>query len=251
MPQATVKEAKKKPASKCKKGPRLFSFFSGAGFLDLGFESQSFVIDYVNEISQEFLRAYRYSRQRMKMDLPEHGTSDSDVTEYLSGTQKNRLKGLVASSRKAAGLVGFIAGPPCPDFSVGGKNRGEKGQNGKLTQTYVSLICDQKPDFFLFENVKGLWQTKRHRDYFEGVKSQTHESGYITTERLINAIEYGAPQDRDRIILFGFKRSLLTDLGIKLERNSRELPDGVFPWNKYAQFSRDEAFSIPWPTTNG
>ncbi|MGD1701610.1 DNA cytosine methyltransferase [Dapis sp. BLCC M229] len=42
--------------------------------------------------------------------------------------------------------------PPCSDFSVGGKNR----EKGKLSDAYIELICQQQPDFFVFENVKGL-----------------------------------------------------------------------------------------------
>ena len=54
-----------------------------------------------------------------------------------------------------------------------------------------------KSDFFLFENVKGLWRTKRHREFFDELKEMLNQAGYITTERLTNALEYGAPQDRD------------------------------------------------------
>ena len=56
------------------------------------------------------------------------------------------------------------------DFSIAGKNKGRDGINGKLSSSYVKLIANMKPDFFLFENVKGLWRTARHREYFEELK---------------------------------------------------------------------------------
>jgi len=108
--------------------------------------------------------------------------------------------------RKGGALVGFVGGPPCPDFSIGGKNRGRHGDNGKLSRVYVDLICHHKPDFFLFENVKGLWSTKRHREFYSELKDSLRTSGYRLTERLINSLEYGVPQDRERIILLGFCR---------------------------------------------
>ncbi|WP_200850688.1 DNA cytosine methyltransferase, partial [Klebsiella pneumoniae] len=69
-------------------------------------------------------------------------------------------------------LIGFIGGPPCPDFSVAGKNKGRDGENGKLSQSYIDIIVEMKPDFFLFENVKGLYRTLKHREFFEHLKEQ-------------------------------------------------------------------------------
>ena len=52
-----------------------------------------------------------------------------------------------------------------------------------------------KPDFFLFENVKGLWKTARHRAFFEELKASIQAAEYSTTNCLINALAYGAPQE--------------------------------------------------------
>lgn len=67
-------------------------------------------------------------------------------------------------------LTGFIGGPPCPDFSVAGKNKGRDGENGRLSQSYIDIILEMKPDFFLFENVKGLYRTSKHREFFDHLK---------------------------------------------------------------------------------
>jgi DNA (cytosine-5)-methyltransferase 1 len=196
--------------------PCIFSFFAGSGFLDLGFEASGFKIVYVNEIFSPFIAAYRYSRGILNLPLPEYGYHEgeaADVIRLLDGKQAQHLCELVQDCRKHHNIVGFIGGPPCPDFSVGGKNQGYLGKNGKLSASYIELICRNIPDFFLFENVKGLWRTRKHRLFFESLKQQLKSAGYKLTERLINAIEYGVPQDRERIILLGFHNSLFKELG--------------------------------------
>ncbi len=229
------------------KRPSIFSFFAGAGFLDLGFELNGFNIVYVNEIYSPFMYAYNYSRQCLNLQLPEYGHytgEEADVSKLTEGQQALKLSELIRDCRTSTDIVGFIGGPPCPDFSVGGKNRGQEGNNGKLSASYIELICQQKPDFFLFENVKGLWKTKKHRLFLETLKFQLQQSGYVLVERLVNAIEYGVPQDRERIIMIGFHRSLLEDLTIKLEGKY------LLDWNKYTLHQINKVFSYPWSLTD-
>ncbi|WP_414516773.1 DNA cytosine methyltransferase [Nostoc sp. PCC 9305] len=228
--------------------PCIFSFFAGSGFLDLGFETSGFNIVYVNEIFAPFIAAYRHSREVLKMRSPEYGYHHgeaADVTKLISGKEEQHLQELVKDCRKSHNIIGFIGGPPCPDFSIGGKNRGGLGENGKLSASYIELICRNLPDFFLFENVKGLWKTTKHRLFFESLKQQLHEAGYILTERLINAIEYGVPQDRERIILIGFKKNFLQNIGIKVG-NKKLLHEVYFPWNNYILYPHEKVFSYPW-----
>lgn len=229
------------------KRPSVFSFFAGAGFLDLGFELNGFNIVYVNEIYYPFMHAYTNSRQFLNLQLPEYGHhtgEEADVSKLTEGQQALKLNELIRDCRNSSDIVGFIGGPPCPDFSVGGKNRGQEGNNGKLSASYIELICQQQPDFFLFENVKGLWKTKKHRLFFETLKCQLQQSGYVLVERLVNAIEYGVPQDRERIIMIGLHRSLLKDLTMKLD------VEYLFNWNKYTLHEINEVFSYPWSLTD-
>ncbi|QKQ72089.1 DNA cytosine methyltransferase [Nostoc sp. TCL240-02] len=228
--------------------PCIFSFFAGSGFLDLGFETSGFNIVYVNEIFSPFMAAYRYSRQILNLPLPEYGYHHGvagDITQLHEGLQAQRLRELVQDCRKSNNIVGFIGGPPCPDFSIGGKNRGRLGDNGKLSASYVELICRNLPEFFLFENVKGLWKTAKHRLFFESLKQQLLEAGYILTERLINAIEYGVPQDRERIILIGFRNNFIKDVGIKFG-SKKLLTENTFPWRNHILYPQENVFAYPW-----
>jgi DNA (cytosine-5)-methyltransferase 1 len=229
-------------AKKIKK-MNIFSFFSGAGFLDLGFElTGCFNVVYVNEFHKAFNDVYKFARKNMKIASPKYGHHVEDVTTILGSERQAVLKNQMEES-KAETLTGMIGGPPCPDFSVAGKNKGREGDNGKLSGTYVSLICEMKPDFFLFENVKGLYRTAKHREFFEFLKQQLTKAGYVMTEQLINSIEFGAPQDRDRIILIGFRREVADRLHLPYEGNALL----QFDWEKNKLYSRD-VLNLPWPT---
>lgn len=217
---------------------KIFSFFSGSGFLDLGFETNGFEIEFVNEFHPAFMRAYQYSREKMGLSKPTCGYFQGDVNELLT-SKKSKIEDWIRQARADGSLVGFIGGPPCPDFSIAGKNRGREGDNGKLSLSYTNLIIQMKPDFFLFENVKGLWKTARHRAFYEELKINIQNAGFKTTERLTNALEYGAPQDRDRILLFGVRINIIG------KRNIEE-----FPWEKYQKYSVEQIKNMPWPNTN-
>ena len=221
---------------------KIFSFFSGTGFLDLGFELNGFDIEFVNEFHPAFMNAYQYSRKIMNLRKPKYGYYTGDINVFLL-ERKEELQNWINDARKDGSLVGFIGGPPCPDFSIAGKQKGKDGENGKLSLSYIKLILAMRPDFFLFENVKGLWRTKRHREFFDELKGMLNKADYITTERLTNALEYGAPQDRDRILMFGIRKDILSDKypGKTIEE---------FPWEKYQKYKLSEIKEIPWPSTS-
>ena len=213
---------------------QIFSFFSGSGLLDLAFENSNFEVVFVNEYFKPFMDAYKFSRQKLDINPPIFGHDETPIEEYLKEKKKYFLT-LVNKVRKTDATIGFIGGPPCPDFSVGGKNKGKEGENGKLSQTYADLICLGKPDWFLFENVKGLWRTKKHREFYESLKNQLSKN-YCLYERLTNSIEAGAPQDRDRILLFGTKKSVFKKSNLN--------------WEKELQFPNPSAFEHDWIKTS-
>lgn len=218
---------------------KIFSFFAGIGCLDLGFEHAGFQTVFANEVHSPFLKAYKYSRERLGLPQPDFGYYEGDAQDFTLVSTKNNLSELMNDVWRSGSLVGFIGGPPCPDFSVGGKNRGYKGDNGRLSESYTKLILEHQPDFFLFENVKGLFRTKKHKTFYEKIKNELKEF-YLLEDRLVNAIEYGVPQDRDRIILIGFHKRLLNkNDGAKLD------------WGRFAAYSRQYALDgYSWPSTN-
>jgi DNA (cytosine-5)-methyltransferase 1 len=178
----------------------------------------------------------------MGIKPPVYGYEIGDVNDLLKDDKLNKLKSLIDESKKET-ITGIIGGPPCPDFSIAGHNKGENGENGRLSKTYTELICSTHPDFFLFENVKGLYRTAKHREFFERMKKTFVDNGYFLTEQLVNAIEYGVPQDRYRIILIGFSKECVKRLNLPFEGD--ELKD--FPWEKHKKYPKSVLESLPWP----
>lgn len=171
----------------------------------------------------------------MGLKQPKYGYFEGSIDECLTGIQAERLTDLINKEKRNQSIIGFIGGPPCPDFSVAGKNKGQHGENGRLSQSYIDLICKQLPDFFVFENVKGLYRTARHREFFNTLKEQLFKAGYSCTEKLINSIEYGVQQDRERIILIGFL-------------NQKDKLISNFNWNTHIGFP--DALQKNWPHTH-
>ena len=110
------------------KAPQIFSFFSGIGFLDLGFEKAGYISAFVNKFDHDFLSAYQYARKQMKVKQPVYGYLQGSAETVLTGTGRAQFKKIFAQDKRSGGPIGFM--PPCPDFSVGGKNAAKPVQTG-------------------------------------------------------------------------------------------------------------------------
>ena len=155
----------------------LLSFFTGGGFLDMGFEQEGFRTVWINEYNTAFLELYKnaYSSWRRCKRLPHNGT----FVEESSIENLNPAKILTdAFQGEKPDLFGVIGAPPCPDFSHAGQHKGHNGANGRLTKTYVDLLCQIKPVFFVLENVSGLARFARHRNFLNQMKRKLEHSGY-------------------------------------------------------------------------
>lgn len=234
---------------------KIFSFFSGAGFLDLGFENSGFEVVFVNEYCSHFLNAYKHSRKKLGAPAPRFGHSGIDINKFLSDEKFSKiLTNYVSLAKEDKGLVGFIGGPPCPDFSLGGKHRGFEGENGKLTRVYIDLVLKQKPDWFLFENVKGLFYTKKHRDFFDKILKDLKKAGYAINYDILNALEFGVPQYRERVILVGIKKSLIGNDYLsapsKDETYSQYREMKSLNFRAHAKHSLKDVLNLKWPKKN-
>ena len=249
----------------------VYSFFSCSGFLDLGFEladKQPYIIRMANEINEDFRKCYRFARENLKKPIPvdDDFIFSNSIEDFVLWGGKPRkgceatykkLDALLKADRDAKRIIGFIGGPPCPDFSVAGLNAGKNGNVGPLSSKYVRLINQEEPHFFLFENVKGLLASGKHQTYFRSLCKKLSEK-YFISYQLVNALWYGVPQYRERLIIVGVRRDLLSGfshrkLGQQLKWESFQLfkkavMDNRTKWPSSRPYTPDP--NLPPPQTD-
>lgn len=105
-------------------------------------------------------------------------------------------------------------GFPCQDISLAGKGKGFRDEDGKLTRSGLffeaaRIIDDYKPKFAIAENVKALTM-KRHKDDFETVLSTLEDIGYNNYYQVLNAKDFGIPQNRERVFIISIRKDIDT-----------------------------------------
>ena len=166
---------------------RLISLFSGCGGLDLGFKRAGFEIPVANEFDRTIWATFEANH-------PETHLIKSDVRQ-------------VGSSEFPDGIDGIIGGPPCQSWSEAGALRGINDERGKLFFEYVRILREKQPKFFLAENVSGML-ANRHSAAVQNIVSLFEECGYDISVTLVNAKDYGVPQERRRVFFIGFRKGL-------------------------------------------
>jgi len=96
----------------------------------------------------------------------------------------------------------IIGGPPCQPFSVGGHQKGiEDARDG--FPIFIDAVKKLQPKVFMFENVRGLLYSNKW--YFDLVIKELQKLGYIIDYKLLNAVNFGVPQNRERLFVFGHR----------------------------------------------
>lgn len=209
----------------------------------MGFEQAGYNVVWSNEANPVFADLYSYGMTKWRQSrIPDAGAVTISCVKKIEDVHVQEIMRSAFPSGKPS-LFGVIGGPPCPDFSVGGKNRGGKGINGCLSETYINHVCSIKPSFFIFENVPGLFKTKKHRDFLKDLERKAESAGYCIDVKLLNVLEFGVPQDRERLIMIGIKNKIAQScLGRRILKNER----GWFCWPESRY--KDAKKKYPWPT---
>ncbi len=110
----------------------------------------------------------------------------------------------------------IIGGPPCQAYSLIGRARDKNGMQGDprnyLYVQYGRFLKEYKPKMFIFENVKGLLSAG-NGNYFKNIKKYFERLGYKVEPFDVNAREFGVLQNRQRIIIMGWKKDLNLSIG--------------------------------------
>jgi len=98
----------------------------------------------------------------------------------------------------------LIGGSPCQSFSMVGKRKGLEDDRGNLVFEFIRIIKETQPNTFIFENVRGLLSHNEGKTW-EDIEKRFKKLGYSFSKKVLNARDYGIPQNRERIFLVGFK----------------------------------------------
>jgi len=164
----------------------LISLFTGAGGLDKGFETAGFNIAWANENNKNIWKTFEENFPNTTLD-------------------KRSIRNI--PSDEIPDCDGIIGGPPCQSWSEAGAMRGINDQKGQLFYEFIRILRNKKPKFFLAENVSGMLAT-RHSMALQNIKTLFENSGYNLSFTMLNAADYGVPQDRKRIFFIGVRKDL-------------------------------------------
>ena len=179
-----------------KKNLKVISLFSGAGGLDIGFDRAGFKIAVAVELDPSCCDTLRTNMP----DLPVINRSIADVpaSEILE-----------AGGLRVGEAALVIGGPPCQSFSLAGMRLDD--DRGKLLFEFVRIVRETLPEGFVLENVKGLtnWDNGRALKLLIEELAKPIEHGgsiyryQIASPELLDAVNYGVPKFRERLILVG------------------------------------------------
>lgn len=201
---------------------RIIELFGGIGACTqalkrLGIEVE--VVDYV-EIDKYAVKSYNA--------INETNFETQDITKYNKHFDNIDL---------------IIHGSPCQDFSVAGKQAGgDEGSGTRSSLMYETLriVKDIKPKYVIWENVKNLL-SKNHKHNFDNYINMMNEIGYNSYYKILNAKNYGIPQNRERVFTISIRKDIKQDfkfpdpieLKLKLRDMLEELVDEKYFWNKH------------------
>lgn len=104
----------------------------------------------------------------------------------------------------------FVGGSPCQSFSLVGKQRGLEDTRGTLFYDYARLIKEIRPKVFIYENVKALLSNDEGKTW-QTMSQVFTDLDYNWQYAVLNAKDYGVPQNRERIFVVGFRKDLILD----------------------------------------
>jgi len=198
--------------------PKGVALFSGAGGMSQGFLDAGFDILLATDGDENTSETY-------KVNHPE-------IPFYVADAKnRDELSGEVILSRiglKQGQLDIVVGGPPCRGFSNGNRqNGGPKNEFNTLVREYARIVLEIQPHWFVLENVVGLYYMEEIRADFENLLKGI----YTIHPKIVNAAEFGVPQERRRIIFVGNRD------GVKFE-----FPEGHFAPKTNAKTENKKAY---------
>lgn len=175
---------------RCMNKPKVIDLFAGVGGLSLGFEKNGFDVVLANEYDASIATAYKKNHIKTKMIV-------GDIT-------KLNLEQILKPYVGKADVV--IGGPPCQGFSQKGQRKTIHDERNFLFKYYVRVVELVKPKYFVMENVPNLLTAEK--GYFKReIEELFNTLGYHLNMGVLNASDFGVPQNRRRAVIIGKQKS--------------------------------------------
>lgn len=185
-----------------------FSLFAGAGGLDVGVEQAGYRVLYAIEKDPVAVGTLNLNKARFFRDLPE--TQPLDITSV----DARKLMKEIGLVRGDVDLL--VGGPPCVAFSKSGFHleykRAGRDPRANLLDDYLRFLEALRPTAFLMENVFGLAYKNQSAAFFNRLGAGIRRLGYSLSHAVLNAADFGVPQNRQRLFVVGARDGRL--LGI-------------------------------------
>jgi DNA (cytosine-5)-methyltransferase 1 len=174
--------------------PLGIDLFAGAGGLSLGFEQAGFDVVACVEIDPVHCAAHEFN-------FPNCATLCRDISK----TSGDEIRRAARIGHRDVDVV--FGGAPCQGFSMIGQRALDDPRN-LLVKHYVRVVREIGPKYFVFENVKGLTLGKHRQFLDELVRQLSKTYDVLLPYRVLNAADFGVPQDRRRLFLIGARKGL-------------------------------------------
>lgn len=169
---------------------KIIDLFCGIGGLSLGFEQTGFEVISAIDMWEDAVVTYNHNRKKKVAKV-----------ETVEEFNEKELPGIASTQQ----IIGIIGGPPCQGFSTVGRRVVDDPRN-KMYIEFYNAVKMALPDFFLIENVKGML-TLNKGAFVKDLLDRFGENGlgYTISYKLLNAADYGIPQNRYRVFFVGIK----------------------------------------------
>lgn len=177
----------------------VISLFSGAMGLDLGLDEAGLRVAVSQDIDRWCVETMRANGR---------SALEGDIRQLIDADPKCKFL-LVAAGISKKSVFAVVGGPPCQSFSTAGKRQGVEDERGQLYEEFIKVISALRPRFFIFENVKGLASMpsnpldKTSKPVLDTILEAFAAVGYHTVHGVLDAVHYGTPQFRERLVIVG------------------------------------------------
>ncbi|MFZ3088961.1 MAG: DNA cytosine methyltransferase [Methylotenera sp.] len=194
---------------------QVLDLFSGAGGMAEGFLQSGFTIPFASDKSEQAAETYKNRHDQLGFKTTYYcgDVSDLCIPENLSSFLGDSLSKIDV----------ICGGPPCQGFSLAGR-RNPLDKRNQLVQSYIKILAQVRPKYFVMENVLGILSAKFvnyqgiklsyiNKSVIDVLRSEFNEIGYPDIQiKLLDASDYGVPQKRQRVIFLGTRADIRNKL---------------------------------------